>query len=143
MMAVHYQSVKELARDWGRVPIELRRELRPRLRQAGEHVRNAVRQNAGFSSRIPGAVGLTVSFASRTGGVRVRVNSKRAPHARPLENLGKAGSFRHPVYGNRDVWVSQAAHPFFFPAVQANRDKVKGLVADAVRASFPGTGVAG
>lgn len=141
-MAVEYGSVRMLARQFGAVPQELRSELRPRLRAAGEMVRSQIKSNAGFSSRIPGAVRMTTAFGSKTGGVRIWVDSKKAPHARPLENLGAAGSFRHPVFGNTDVWVSQPAHPFFFPAVKSSGGKVRSLVEDAVRASFPkGTGI--
>jgi hypothetical protein len=136
-MGIEYASVRMLAREFGQVPQELRAELRPKLRQAGEQVRSQIRSNAGFSSRIPGAVRMTTAFGSKTGGVRIWVDAKKAPHARPLENLGQAGSFRHPVFGNRDVWVSQPAHPFFFPAVKSSGGKVRSLVEDAVRASFP------
>ena len=26
--------------------------------------------------------------------------------------------WRHPVFGNSDVWVQQPAHPYFFPVVR-------------------------
>lgn len=107
------------------------------MRAAGQVVKTAIQSNAGFSSRIPGAVRMTTSFGSKTGGVRIWVDAKKAPHARPLENLGRSGSFRHPVFGDMDVWVSQPAHPFFFPAVKSSGGKVRSLVEDAVRASFP------
>ena len=137
-MSVEYASVRRLAQQFGTVPAELRRELRPRLRLAGERLRGDIRSRAAtFSSRIPAAVRMSVAFGSKTGGVRVYVSHKAAPEARQLENQGQAGSFRHPVYGNRDVWVSQTAHPFFFPAVKANRERVRTLVEDAVRASVP------
>jgi hypothetical protein len=29
------------------------------------------------------------------------------------------GTFRHPVYGNRESWVDQKAQPFLGPAVEA------------------------
>ena len=131
-------SVRMLARQFGSVPIELRRELRPKMRRAGEELRADIRSEAAkFSSRIPAAVRMTVGFGSANGGVRIYVDAKQAPEARPLENLGQQGTFRHPVYGNRDVWVEQQAHPFFFPTVKRHRERVRSLVEDAVRASFP------
>jgi len=140
-MAAHpvdYTSVRLLARQFGKVPVDLRRELRPKLRQAGEHVRSGIREEAArFSDTIPRAVRMSVSFASKTGGIRIYVDQKAAPGARALENLGREGTFRHPVFGNRDVWVAQPAHPFFFRVVQRERPRVRKLVEDAVRASLP------
>jgi hypothetical protein len=136
-MDVEFNGVRILAREFGTVPIELRRELRPRMRQAGEVVRREIQSAAGWSSQIPAAVRLTVAFGSKTGGVRIFVDAKKAPHARPLENMGAEGTFRHPVFGNRDNWVAQAARPFFFKTVKANREQVRSLVADAVKASMP------
>lgn len=136
-MEVQFPSVRKLAREMGSIPLELRRELRPRLRVAGEKVRQDVQQGASFSGRIPGAVRMTVAFGSKTGGVRIFVDAKKAPHARVLENLGRSGSFRHPVFGDRDNWVAQPARPFFFAAIKRNQGQVREQVADAVRASWP------
>jgi hypothetical protein len=137
-MGVNYVSVRWLARELGGVPKELRRELRPRIRLAGQELVGDLKaSSAGFSQSIPPAVRMTVSFASKTGGVRIFVDRKKAPAARPLEHAGAAGTFRHPVFGNRDVWVAQQAHPFFFRTVSKHRDRVRSLVEDAVRASFP------
>lgn len=136
-MGVEYESVRGLVRAFGRVPIELRSELRPALRSAGEHLRADMRQRASYSSRIPGAIGLTVRFTAKGGGIRIVVNSRRAPHARVLErgNLGRANTFRHPVYG-RDTWVTQSTRPFFFPALKVGRRQVKDNVRGAVVASL-------
>lgn len=136
-MGVEFNSVRVLAKEFGGVPKDLRDELRPRMRLAGAKVQRDIQAGAGFSSRIPGAVRIGVAFGSKTGGVRIYVDQKKVPHARPIENLGRAGTFRHPVFGNREVWVEQPAQPFFFPAVKRNRAQVRELVADAVRASFP------
>lgn len=141
-MTVEFSSVRLLAREFGRVPFELKAELRPRLHIAASALTRKIQGAAGFSSRIPGAVRTSVAFGSRTGGVRVYVDQRKAPHARPLENSGKPGTFRHPVFGNRENWVSQPAHPFFFPSVESSRGLVSQQVEAAVRASFPrGTGI--
>lgn len=137
-MGVEYSSIRGLVRGFGKVPIELRKELRPRLRTSGERLRADMRRRAAYSSRIPGAIGLTVRFTARGGGIRLTVNSRRAPHARVLErgNLaGRAAVFRHPVFG-RDVWVTQPTRPFFFPALKAGRSQVKENVRGAVVASL-------
>lgn len=140
-MAVDHVGITTLAKELGQVPAELRRHLRPQLRAGGQHIVSDMKARASYSSRIPGAISMTVSFAARGGGVRFRVNARRAPHARVLErgNDGsRSSSFRHPVYGDRDAWVSQPTRPFFFPAARAGREQLKRNITDAVKASLPG-----
>jgi hypothetical protein len=62
------------------------------------------------------------SFSQKRPGVSIVVSRARAPHARPYENLGLAGTVRHPVFGHRDRWVQQAARPSLFPAVRSTAD---------------------
>lgn len=86
------------------------------------------RANASWSSRIPGAI--RVAVLKR--GVDIRVNRRRAPHARPYEAIGGNATFRHPVHGHRDRWVSQATRPFLDPAVEQHRGKVRKALIDLV-----------
>lgn len=138
-MGIKYEGVRELAQAFGRVPITLRRELRPELRKAGQTLLDDMHARASYSSRIPGATRMTVRFTAKGGGIFFRVNAAKAPHARPLErgNRGRGGaSFRHPVFGDRDDWVNQPTRPFFFPAVQEGAAEVRDGIADAVRKSL-------
>lgn len=138
-MRVEYLGIRHLASELGMVPAELRRELRPRIREAGDHIVRDMRQRASYSSRIPGAIRMSVSFAAKSGGLTIRVDSNRAPHARVLERGnqgGRAASFRHPVFGNRENWVTQPTRPFFFPAVMAGRAQLNQHISDAVTASL-------
>ena len=54
--------------------------------------------------------------------VSVTAGGKRAPEAVVLEHGGVEGTFRHPVFGNRDVWVSQKARPFLAPAFKEGEE---------------------
>lgn len=129
-------GVRSLAARFGRMPEDLRRELRPALRAAATPILSDMKARAGYSTRIPGAIRMTVSFDSRRGGIRFRVNADRAPHARVLErgnHGGRAETFRHPVFGDTDRWVSQPTRPFFFPALQAGRPAVRRNILTAVR----------
>lgn len=51
--------------------------------------------------------------------MKVQAGGDAAQYAPAFENQGKVGTFRHPVFGNREVWVNQQAHPFLRPALQA------------------------
>lgn len=110
----------------------LRREIRSTLSQAGSSMVERVRANAGWSSRIPGAVRLKTSFSVTRGSAEVVVDSKKAPEARPLEGVGGAATFRHPVYGNTDTWVEQPTHPFFAPAAEQEAANATRQMEDAL-----------
>lgn len=136
---VEFDSIRELARAWGKVPTTLRRELRPAMRRAGEELRGDMRKRASYSSRIPSAIRMTTSFSARGGGVKFRVDARRAPHARVLERgnmRGRATHFRHPVFGDKETWVTQPTRPFFFPALVAGRARMKEQIRGAVRTSL-------
>lgn len=106
----------------------LEKDFQKSLTAAGEIVARAARQNAAFSSRIPASV------KTRRRGTRIRVQAggDKAPHAAPLEHGGVPGSFRHPVYGNFDNWVSQSAHPFLAPAAEDHIEEMVAAVLVAV-----------
>ena len=73
-------------------------------------------------------------------GVKIVVNLKKAPHARAYEGMSsdRVGNFRHPVYGNEEVGVTQRERPFLMPAVQQHLGEVQPaiekVVEDALRA---------
>lgn len=121
-------------RDLARMDREVSKELNRSLRDVlNQRLVPAARSNASWSSRIPSRIKPMVQ-AKRVG---LRVSSKGAPHARPFEGLqaglrSRGGSFRHPVFGNRSVWVSQAHRPFLAPAVMDNADNVVSAVNDAI-----------
>jgi hypothetical protein len=133
-MTVGRGQLQQLITDLGEIPPAVRRELRPALRRAAQPALESIRSNASWSSRIPGAVKLSTSFG-RQPGVMIRVDSTKAPLARPIEHDGRPGTFRHPVYGNREVWRPQQARPFFYRGVEATADQIRdeiGAVIDDV-----------
>lgn len=115
----------------------LEREFNKQLIASGEIVARKARQNASFSTRIPATI------KTRRRGTRIRVISggDKAPHAAPLEHHGQPGSFRHPVFGNYDNWVSQPAHPFLTPAAEESIDDVVTAVLRAVVVTAAAMGV--
>lgn len=125
-------EVRRLIDDIGKIPKELRIQLRPGLRKVGQIVRDDARRNASWSKRIPPATRVSVGFTERNPGVAVQVNKNRAPHARPFEHGDRPGLFRHPVFGHRDRWVSQRARPFLARAAAANADEAERQIADVV-----------
>ena len=70
----------------------VKRNLRKAVTESGAEITAAIRAEASWSKRIPGATSLAMSFGARTVGVRVRTNAKKAPHARPFE-FGNANGY--------------------------------------------------
>ena len=91
---------------------DLRRELNKGLREGAKDMPKAA-QGAAKSS-LPRAGRLNVVVAARpvklgvvSGGVRVR-------YTRTDRRMYEQGRLRHPVFGNREVWVTQWITPGWF-----------------------------
>lgn len=130
MLDVDTRAFGRFARALKQTEPELAKGLRTALRAAGELVASDARERASYSRRIPGSIrvrttGLTVSVVA--GGAK-------APNAGPLEHGGREGTFRHPVFGNRGVWVDQPGRPFLHPALYARR----AVAVSAVEAALTG-----
>ncbi|MCK2214288.1 HK97 gp10 family phage protein [Actinomadura sp. ATCC 31491] len=131
-MAGASQEIRRLVRDLGKIPPEVRKELRPAIKQIGNVVVQDARGRASWSTRIPGAIRLGIQFSTGSrAGVTVIGSVGRAPHLRVYEHLGFRAPFRHPVYG-RNVWVSEMARPFLFPAVAAHAEDVDAKIGEAI-----------
>lgn len=126
------RQLQGFVREMGKVPNELRAEIRPVLRESAQRALQQARRNAWWSSRIPGATRISVGFSKRTPGVALVVNKNKAPHARPYENKGRQGSFRHPVFGDREKWVSQTARPFLHRAAEPWAKEIDADIAKVV-----------
>lgn len=124
------EAFKLFQRELKKIEPALAKELKKELKAVVDtHVVPTARSNASWSSRIPGAI----KPQALSKGIGVRVARKRAPHARPFEGLqGRTGYFRHPVFGNREVWVSQPTRPFLEPAVRDNQQEAADAASEAV-----------
>lgn len=125
-------EIRRLIDDMGKIPKELKVKLRPELRAAGQIVRDRARVNASWSTRIPAATRVSIGFTKRNPGVSIVVNRRRAPGARPFEHGGTEGTFRHPVFGHRDRWVTQKARPFLYRAAAEEAPEAERRIAAAV-----------
>lgn len=101
----------------------LRREMLAGLRVAAQPLAIAVRNSArqtlpregGLNDWVAGA-NITVrnSLSARSAGVRIvatKAGGSKGSHDLEAIDLGE---FRHPVFGNRSVWVGQTVTPGFF-----------------------------
>ncbi len=122
-----------LARDLRALPVRMQARVRRALAEAGVDLAGRIRSNASWSSRIPNAVSVSsIVIAGKDIRTTVTVDGAKAPEAAPLENQGRPGRFRRPVYGYRDRIVEQDAHPFIAPAVLASTEPTAKKVLDAI-----------
>ena len=131
-------DMQELAREVRLVDKKFATALRSNMRKAvsesGSEITAAVRAEASWSKRIPGATSLATSFGAKKVGVQVKVNAKKAPHGRPLESgsKGNPNTNRHPVFGKKGRWVDQPTRPFFFAVAKAMTPRVEGKIQAAI-----------
>lgn len=129
-----------LTKDLQAVDKKLAVEMKKQLRAVAEPVRRRVAQEASWSRRIPKATKASTRFTKKTTAVLITVNRKQAPHARPLENDGREGSFSHPVFASRTRRgrarqvlsgsrnVQQRARPFFAKAIKSQDHRIDAAV---------------
>jgi hypothetical protein len=125
-------SLNLLIQDLGNISPELRRQMRPAMKRAAQPIVENMKRRASWSTRIPGAIKISTSFAQGPrAGVRIKVDAKIAPHARPYESgSSRNRNLRHPVFAKSDdrmewTWAEEPVRPFFFPAVRAGGAEAK------------------
>jgi hypothetical protein len=125
------------AAELNRLSVELRRfqpkllsALRARMKQIGAAAIAAVDAKLDLpspdSGNYPGDVrdelkqgtSTVVSFSRTQAGVRIATRNTHLPpeHAGVLKSYNMP-VFRHPLYGNRSVWVEQKGRPYFSAAI--------------------------
>jgi bacteriophage HK97-gp10 putative tail-component len=125
------KQLSVLARNLRIAAPEAWKACRVSLRAAGNVVASDARSRASYSSRIPASIKVRTTAG---GNVKVVAGGPQAEDAAPLENKGRAGTFRHPVFGT-DTWVEQKAQPFLAPALAAHESEVAQMIEDAVTAA--------
>ena len=127
--------------------VGLRRELAKAIREAARPTLDALKDSArgihtrgqrkpgakhpfrgvtapkGTRAKIADAVVADVRIDEENPRVRFRVATSKLPL--PLKNMPRkfdGDTWRHPVMGNREVWVGQSSDPWFWPPI---RDHIK------------------
>lgn len=100
-------------------------------RQAGS-LRRRVDRMASLREGIASATGSSVSTGPDKVNLTFRVRSSQMPPSqRKLpRRWNKSAGWRHPVYGNRNVWVKQTGGPYFDKTITAHAADLRdGVVA--------------
>ncbi|HEV2778544.1 MAG TPA: hypothetical protein VGX25_04015 [Actinophytocola sp.] len=114
-------------------------QLVRRRKNLTEKVKLAAHRRSGLRAAVARTVQTQVRTAGSTASVRIRSNSALMPaDQRKLPRHMNKGRWRHPVFGNVEVWVTQTVSPdewFDQPARQGGpgaRDKAIDTVGDYV-----------
>lgn len=141
VVEIQSRDLYKLTKDLQGVDRKLATAMKAEMRKVAEPIRQRVADEASWSKRIPKATKASTRFTAKTTAVLITVNRKQAPHARPLENDGKEGTFLHPVFGRktrfrgRPVVTRQKARPFFAKAIKASDYRIDKAI-DQVAADF-------
>jgi hypothetical protein len=129
-ISVDTRDFKSFARALRKAEPLLAKSMRTKLRAAGQLVADEAKSNVDqYSSTIAGTIKV------RTSGTTVSVVAKGVLAG--LFEMGNKGSsgggtFRHPVFGNQDVWVNQKMHPFLSKALADKEEAAVALILDAL-----------
>jgi hypothetical protein len=128
---------RELRRmDNKEVTKRFRKELRATAQPLVPVVRASIRSipsrtgDGSLRAAMSRATRVEVRTTGRQAGVAIRVDGRKMPsHMKSLPSMVEGKKrWRHPVYGNRAVWVQQPSKPYFYkvvrPAGQASRRAV-------------------
>lgn len=105
---------------------EIQTDLRKSARAAGNLVRDDARSR---TDSVKAQKSLRVGVSGAT--VTVTAGSKAQPLPKLLEGDGTPGTFRHPLFGNKDRWYEEARKPYLHPALEAKRDQVTDMLGAA------------
>lgn len=130
---------------------ELTKKLRRNLRAAAQPMVPAVRasimqiptkgeKSTGLRRQMAKATRLELRTVGRQAGIAIRVDGRKMPSRRgtlPSYMEGTRKRWRHPVYGNRNNWVQQSPHPYFYNVVRnlgpKSRAAIQQALAEATR----------
>jgi hypothetical protein len=87
----------------------------------------------GLRHKVAESVEAQVSVFAENPRVRFRTGKGLPPElANMPRNLDSPGTFRHPVMGNREVWVSQRGDPWFWKPIERNLGTFRGEIDKAL-----------
>jgi hypothetical protein len=114
---------KELTQSWRGVLRPIAREVQAAYRAApsrGHGGRSLRSRNApGIRASLARATKVEVRTAGKLAGARLRVDGRKMPARQGSvpamwEGRPEGVPWRHPVYGDRETWVSQPSRPTFY-----------------------------
>lgn len=117
------------------------KQTKKALKTAGQLIAEDAKANVSpYSQTVPPSIKVRVRKTS----ISVIAGGEGVPMAGLLELGNKKrtsnGKFRHPVFGNRDVWVNQDMHPYLWRATLSNMRPIEHFEGRIVAEAFKEAG---
>lgn len=115
----------------------IRTAIRPMQNDAKARARKAPVKGTGHTGlrgRVAKTITTTVGVTPTRVYARLAASGKKMPSGQRSLPAMLEGTkpWRHPVYGNRNVWAQQSPHPYFDPAVKAGAPGVNRAIDAAI-----------
>lgn len=121
-------------RKRGTVAANLQQAITDEIVKAGKSKMAKATRQSGLRETIARATGASVSAAAESGVNAVwRTKSRYLPPSqKKLPKYWNNGQWRHPVFGNRDRWVTQRGRPYFDVVIRQHSEDLKRTVVAAM-----------
>jgi len=157
---IDYKEFGKFYSAMSKVDPEVKKQLRKRLMEAAKPIVDEVKtvelqipsksgqaeskrkkrgENLGLRQSLAAATIADLKATKRGGAVHIRVSTTRfmaasgRPRTLPYYMEGRRKRpWRHPVYGNRENWVTQRPHPFLGVTVMKHKNEFEKQVTSAV-----------
>lgn len=92
--------------------------LLSRRKNPSDKVRAAIAGRSGLRAAMSSGVGVRSTLAGVPSVTIVASARNLPPDQRSLVKAVEKGQWKHPVYGNRGVWITQTSRPYFYPTIE-------------------------
>lgn len=112
-------ELRKVQLDYVRMGTVLVAQMLRDLADVGDEVIRAADADAP-ASKIHGSLSAKANVTKSGISVAMRISYAKSKGAGPaFEQIQGAATFRHPLFGNREHWYTQAADPFLRPALES------------------------
>lgn len=95
------------------------------------------KKSHGLRATIARSIQLKITASGPRTGVRIRVDGTKLPEDErklPMD-LDNPKGWRHPVFGNRDKWVTQHGRPWWDVTILKHKETVRSRILDAMKST--------
>ena len=137
-------QLEDLGRALKHADKQLKKDMLRAFREAGKPVVKDIKARAGdslpasggFASRVArSTIGVRTRLSGKSTGIRIQASGKKGATTATIKGLDESGEWRHPVWGNRSVWVSQSAAGaigWFSEPIEDNEGRLRSELLDAM-----------
>lgn len=92
------------------------------------------KRSHGLRATIARSIQTKITTSGSRTGVRIRIDGTKLPadQQKLPKALDSANGWRHPVFGNKSVWVTQKGQPWWAVTVNKHRDDIRAKIRAAI-----------